>query len=340
MSISSRKEKTYGILHTEYCFYFFGFAKKINSKKPQKINIYLDDNLIDTILANKCIEEIDNTYDLNGFSFSYKLPKKYIGEKHIISFRNYDSNEDLDNSPYELIEKDNPNFKEIQNNLEGNVNQLNFFNSLNNINPEKIKEMYCPNSIGFLGTEENLQNVVFMNYIREIKIRFPLVEIKCFYINSKQKKLLDIVLSNFDFKVTTFKLSNIYDLAKETEIIICNETSSIDKKVLNTTIAINCINILVIYIYLPHAKLSLSDYDNILINTNHPIISCPDKFNLNKHDIKKFNSSVTQIFKNKFNLENENFNYVEDLYYYKFIELGLSNNHIKKYHKLIFKEIF
>ncbi|WP_321312859.1 hypothetical protein [Halarcobacter sp.] len=327
MLIPAKDAKSYGAIHVDNYLSFIGFCKKVDNEDIQTVDVYLDNKRIDSIQADKNIEKIEKLYDVKNHAFEFELPEEYIGKVHLLQFKCRE--EELVNSPIKTISEDNPKFNEYR-----------FLHSLEKVDPEEVKDLYCPNSIGFLGTEENLKNVVFMNYIREIKIRFPLVEIKCFYINNKQKKLLDIVLSNFDFKVTTFKLSNIYDLAKETEIIICNETSSIDKKVLNTTIAINCINILVIYIYLPHAKLSLTDYDNILINTNHPIISCPDKFNLNNHDIKKFNSSVTQIFKNKFNLENENFNYVEDLYYYKFIELGLSNNHIKKYHNLIFREIF
>ena len=48
-------DKTYGVLHTENYFSFLGFAKKVGSDEIQKIDIFLDDKLIDIILANDAI---------------------------------------------------------------------------------------------------------------------------------------------------------------------------------------------------------------------------------------------------------------------------------------------
>ena len=103
----------------------------------------------------KKLQKIEDIYDIEGFGFTYNLPEKYIGEKLVIYFKNHQTKEDLQNSPYTLINKNNENFNEAR-----------FLYSLSQpIYEEKIKNIYCPNSIGFLATDINLNDQCFMNFI-------------------------------------------------------------------------------------------------------------------------------------------------------------------------------
>ncbi|WP_141052033.1 hypothetical protein [Aliarcobacter cryaerophilus] len=114
--------KTYGVLHTESFFSFLGFAKKIGSDETQKIDVFLDNKLIDTIEANEFIQKIDDMYDVESKAFKYNLPSEYIGKKAILSFKNHDSGEELLNSPYTLIDKNHEKFNKAKflHSLEGN----------------------------------------------------------------------------------------------------------------------------------------------------------------------------------------------------------------------------
>src|SRR5574344_1659421 len=162
--------KTYGVLNTEDCFSFIGFAKKIGSDETQKIDVFLDDKLIDTIEANEFIQKIDDMYDAESKAFTYNLPVQYIGKKAIISFKNHDSGEELLNSPYTLIDKNHEKFNEAK-----------FFNSLSEPLSEELRNMYQPNCIGFLSAKENLEDEEFLEYIKDLMERFPDVEFKGFY---------------------------------------------------------------------------------------------------------------------------------------------------------------
>src|SRR5574344_2699485 len=164
--------KTYGVLHTESFFSFLGFAKKIGSDETQKIDVFLDDKLIDTIISNEFIQKIDDMYDVENKAFTYTLPTQYIGKKAIISFKNHDSGEELLNSPYTLIDKNHESFNEAR-----------FIHSLNEPISEELRNMYKPNSIGFLATKENLEDEEFVRYLKELMERFPEVEFKGFYTN-------------------------------------------------------------------------------------------------------------------------------------------------------------
>ncbi|MCT7528300.1 hypothetical protein N5T79_04025 [Aliarcobacter cryaerophilus] len=198
--------KTYGVLHTESFFSFLGFAKKVGSDETQKIDVFLDDKLIDTIEANEFIQKIDDMYDVENKAFKYNLPSEYIGKKAIISFKNHHSGEELLNSPYTLIDKNHEKFNEAK-----------FLHSLNEPISEEIKNMYSPNSIGFLATEENLADEEFVGYIKELMVRFPDVEFKAFCFNYNEKELLKELYS---IDIENIIISNITQMTEKINVFI------------------------------------------------------------------------------------------------------------------------
>jgi len=198
MIVPSKKQKTYGVLHTENYFSFLGFCKKVNSDEIQKVDIYLDDILINTIIADKHLQKVENIYDLEGFGFEYILPNEYIGNKELISFKNHETQENLQNSPYVLIKENHPKF-----------NEMVFLNSLGNpINEEKIKDIYCQNSIGFLATEENLEDEEFVEYINQIIKDFPNCKFKILFINDDINTLIKEKFQVSDFE--SIKISSLH----------------------------------------------------------------------------------------------------------------------------------
>src|SRR5574344_228400 len=208
--------KTYGVLHTESFFSFLGLEKKVGSDEIQKIDVFLDDKLIDTIEANEFIQKIDDMYDVESKAFTYNLPTQYMGKKAILSFKNHDSGEELLNSPYTLIDRNHESFNEAKflHSLEGNFDN------------EKIQNINPKDSIGFLATEDNLLNKDLIKLInifleKNIDTRF-----KVFYFNNEQKKLIsekfNKYLSKFDFIIP----KDIYDITNNTSIYIHSSTAN------------------------------------------------------------------------------------------------------------------
>ena len=165
MSSVERNAKIYGAVETETFMTFEGFCKKIYNNEQQKVEVFIDDEKIDTILSNQRISNIEDTYevfDTEGFCFTYKLPKKYIGEKHKLEFKTIHG-EQLVHSPIITIEKDNPLF-----------NRGLLIQSLDEIiNYNSIKDGYKKNTLSFMAIEENLkekleaQGVVFKQRTNE-----------------------------------------------------------------------------------------------------------------------------------------------------------------------------
>ncbi|WP_157351425.1 hypothetical protein [Aliarcobacter butzleri] len=258
MTSPIQPDKTYGVLHTESFFSFLGFAKKIGSSETQKVDIYLDNKLIDTIEANKFIEKIDDMYDVENQAFSYNLPTEYIGKKATISFKNHDSGEELLNSPYTLIDKNHESFNEAR-----------FIHSLNEPISEELRNMYKPNSIGFLATKENLEDDEFVQYIKKIQKRFPRVEFKTFYFNNHQKKLAEEVfndINNIQFIIP----KNIYQI-NENCLIWLSRNDSISlliRKYVRYALFIN----------FEAKNLSIKDYENKYKDSFKVFYSNPSKF--------------------------------------------------------------
>ncbi|WP_066408039.1 hypothetical protein [Aliarcobacter skirrowii] len=209
-------DKTYGVLHTESFFSFLGFAKKIGSDEIQKIDVFLDDKLIDTIEANEFIQKIDDMYDVENRAFKYNLPTQYIGTKAIISFKNHDSGEELLNSPYNLIDKNHEDFNEaiFIHSLEGSFDN------------EKIQNINPKDSIGFLGTEDNLLNKDFIKLINIFLEKNLNTKFKVFYFNKEQKKLISEKFNKYLSKIDFIMPKDIYDIANNTSIYIHSSTAN------------------------------------------------------------------------------------------------------------------
>ncbi|MDX4050282.1 hypothetical protein Q6A83_05780 [Aliarcobacter skirrowii] len=246
--------KTYGVLHTESFFSFLGFAKKVGSDETQKIDVYLDDKLIDTIEANEFIQKIDDMYDVESKAFTYNLPTQYIGKKAIISFKNHDSGEELLNSPYTLIDKNHEKFNEAK-----------FLHSLSEPLSEELKNMYKPNSIGFLATKENLEDEEFVGYIKELMERFPDVEFKGFcFTKSENNKFKNFINGKIYIMVI-----NHYKELLNTEILI-STPDFINGNTNFTNIFVNDLqNIYLLNYHSINKNKLLKDF----INPNHPFFT-------------------------------------------------------------------
>ena len=328
MILPKTNQKTYGVIHTENYFSFTGFCKKVNTDEIQTVDIYLDDVLIDTIIADKKLQKIEDIYDIEGFGFTYNLPNEFIGNKKLISFKNHQTKENLQNSPYELLDTAHPKFNEAR-----------FIYSLSeSIDEEKIKNKYCPNSIGFLATEENLEDEEFVQYIKELIIRFPNVEFKAFCLNDEQKKLgKNIFLNN---KINFLIPQNIYEIAKEIEIYLCSQKVPKDVKIFSI-LRINSPQILSLY-----TNLQINNFKQMNIKNFEKILSAPlqkfmdnfkilgyteDELSIDRTYTKTFQKAVYKRFHLGESILDDNINAYE-YFNFRVVEYALKNKQFKKFY--------
>lgn len=202
--MSKLTDKSYGVARKDGDFSFVGFAKKAKSDEAQKVDIYLDKELIDTINSDEYNQEIDDLYGADNLAFSYHLPFRYIdGKSHNLTFKVHGTDEQLRGSPLSVMEKSHKNFNEAR-----------FMRSLDEPLSEELKDMYKPNSIGFLATKENMEDEEFVEYIKELMIRFPNVEFKGFYFNRNEKIVLE------KLNIENILISNITQITEKINLFI------------------------------------------------------------------------------------------------------------------------
>lgn len=223
MSSVQRNAKIYGAVETETFMTFQGFCKKIYDTTQQEIEIFIDDKKIDTLLANEKIPNIEDKYevfDTNGFCFNYKLPKEYIGGKHKLEFKTLDG-EQLVHSPIVTVDSSNEKYNEYL-----------FLESLNEpIDTEKIKDIYCPNSIGFLATEENLEDKEFLDYIIQLMQDFPKVHFKALIFNQNSTTNVEEKFNQQSLDIVV--LSDIINIFHNVEVYLSNnDRNELDTKIL------------------------------------------------------------------------------------------------------------
>ncbi|AYJ79309.1 hypothetical protein AN286_03850 [Aliarcobacter cryaerophilus ATCC 43158] len=330
-------DKTYGVLHTENYFSFLGFAKKVGSDEIQKIDVYLDNKLIDTILANEFIQKIDDIYDVENKAFIYNLPTQYIGQKAIISFKNNDSGEELLNSPYTLIDKNHEEF-----------NEASFMHSLSEPLSEELKNMYKSNCVGFLATKENLEDEEFVEFINEIIRDFPEYDFKALYFD---KNSIKEIKNKFQHNNLNFlELKNAKDIFENLEVYLSNYEKTFKDRFempIMNLLRYKSNDIGLLPLGLNRDKyFTLREFENQNKIYFQKLIDNLDHLGFNKDDINKYGNSFNAIsfksYSQKYSIDID-FNLdetVKKAYVYYHLKLGHKNhNYFKKVINRIKKSI-
>ncbi|MGD9554015.1 MAG: hypothetical protein AB7D96_03685 [Arcobacteraceae bacterium] len=173
-------------------------------------------------------------------------------------------------------------------------NEFVFMNSLGSVDEDKIKDRYCPNAIGFLATKENLEDEVFMGYIKELMERFPDVLFKGFCFSKIESQLFENS-NNFSFKI----INNIAQLILEIEFFIWDLKNYLDLKIAKIILA-NGRNIYNVFnfknpYFINLNETNLATYDRFLKNNNEIIISNSQLFGFTEEEISLYGHSYTKL---------------------------------------------
>lgn len=177
------------------------------------IDVILGDQKIDTITCKTMKAQNGRVFDVDMRGILYDAPDAYLGKALV--FKDALIGNVLPEMFVGVIGRDDEQY-----------NELRFMASLEEpIDEEKIRDLYCPNTIGFLATEENLEDKDFVEYIRELMKRFPNVEFKAFHFNSKPKEEIKQICKNSIKNIELYFIKDIKEIACYIEIFIWNKPS-------------------------------------------------------------------------------------------------------------------
>lgn len=272
MIIAQKDKKIFGIVHLQEDFNFIGFCINLEDNTPQKIDIYVNNQKIDTILCNISNSKLENIYDIEvpNLCFEYQLAIQYIKEDTVLEFKYENSTESIVNSPIK--------FSEIK-----NFNKKLFIYSLKKPDDEQLTYLDGSRTLGFLATEENLKDEGFIKYIKRLLTDFQDIKFKAFYLEKELKALIEDIFSS---KVELFELKTISNIYKNVSVLILNNSKSLDKSIINKCF----IKGLYLSNYYPNLETSIEDSNNEhilkLLKNNY------DLFSLSKEEIEKYNNHI------------------------------------------------
>lgn len=284
--------------------------------RVETIGVYLQDTLIDTITCKTMSAEKGLVFDIEMKGIFYAASDEYLESSEKITFKEAIIGE-LPKSFISVFTEKDPLYY-----------QYKFNHSLEEITcKEKIENMYCQNFIGFFVVEENLNDVNFIYYLSQLMMKFPDVQMKAFYFTESQRQISCEIFKKYNQNIEYIIPKDRYTVAQNVEVIVCNEEKTFDKTILNTTITLLCHNIFVLYIFTPHSKLTLKEYDKILIETKHPL-SIDNQISVSKTIAEKFGFIYDEQME------------MSDLFYWSFVEKALKDNSFKQWHHKLLKTIF
>lgn len=181
----------------------------------ERIDVEVEGEVIDSFTCKALKPTFGRVFDVDMRGILYDMPDVHVGKAAV--FKDAKTGKVLPEAFVSVITREDEKY-----------NELSFMKSLEEpIDEEKIKDLYCPNAIGFLATEENLADEEFVGYIKELMERFPDVEFKGFGFDDKT------VSSNFVNSVT---ISTVDKIAEHCMVLIgnSNTTVEVEQKIIRT----------------------------------------------------------------------------------------------------------
>lgn len=200
--------KISGFVTCENGYKYVGWSKKVGSFESQVLDVIIDGEVIDQIVANKKSAYLDKIFENQMYGFTYYIPEVYFDDHaHKISFSPHGARV--------IIENETPEFKGKEEILRKR-NQEEFV-MLSSNNVEKIKRLYKKGVIGFIAFKEDMKNDHFVEYIKRLKEKFSHTSIKAFYFDNEQLK---IIKSIFGEQIDTVMIKDIYELLENIEVLL------------------------------------------------------------------------------------------------------------------------
>jgi hypothetical protein len=246
------------------------------------IDVYIQNTKIDSFSCYELKAEKGRVFDVDMRGILYDVPDEYLDKSDKIVFK------DAKNGNV-LLEA----FVSVFSRGDEKYNELSFVRSLEEpVDEEKIKDLYCKNSIGFLAIKENLEDEDFMAYVKELIVRFPQVKVKAFYFNQEEHRLLNNKFELLKRRINMIPLNGINNLCENIEMYVHNKKCSY-KDLL--PFFRQKTSIYAYYFVEEYKTRTLKDADQDLLKRDISYIKYPEKYGLPPKGFEQFDFSHYQF---------------------------------------------
>jgi hypothetical protein len=259
-----------------------GWLKKIDSTSHQKVDVYIDNNLVSSILAEEQHALTNIISKVNSFGFTYILEKNYFDNaQHMISFKTKENY---------TLENNASHFSHSSKHA-NTFNNLFYFESLKDFNTMEIIDEYLPNSISFIATTRLLNNTNFLLFLKNISHMFSTIKFVPFYLLKEEKDLIEQKLN--DFNIHPLELNYITDIIQNSEIFISDSNDNIS---IQTSSILRQIakEIAIVFYDDTNRHISINEIDKTS-TPNHPFFTHFSYFGFEQTDLDRYPNSLHQL---------------------------------------------
>jgi hypothetical protein len=218
-------------------------------------------------------------------------------------------------------------------------NEFAFKNSLEaTVDKEKIENLYEKGAIGFLATEENLEDEEFVEYIKELMVRFPEVRFKGFVFSDELKEKTREQFNGDGLEL--FESRSVYDICQNIEIYLSNYERTFANQLENGMVNLlrkYSTDVACLGLGLQRQEITIREIEETNFSYFKPFFDNLEILGFEENDRKKYGTSYHEIYYKKaveqygvdigFDM-NET---VSKAYVYWNLKLGLHNHEFIKY---------
>ena len=311
------KQERLGLLASGYKTWLFSFSGILDAiiktityarartlmESVEHINVEVDGEVIDSFTCKALKSTFGRVFDVDMRGILYDMPDIHVGKAAV--FKDAKTGETLPEAFVSVITREDEKY-----------NELSFMKSLEEpIDKEKIKDLYCPNAIGFLATEENLADEEFVGYIKELMERFPDVEFKGFCFSKTDIIVLE---KTFSARIKAKIINNFLNITNEVCLFIQTQKIPVLPSVFQKFNLFNVWFVGSAY----RSCLAVKDYDSILDSYHFK------NFIYNQSDI--ISDNYAEIFANKLNCNNKD-KLLSEILYYERIKVFFGSKKLRKF---------
>jgi len=161
----------------------------------ETIDVYVENEKIDSFTTKELQANEGRIFDVDMRGILYDVSDAYQTQLNAVVFRDAKSGDSLPRAFVDVIKRDDAKY-----------NELSFMKSLEEPIDAKVAEMtFTPKSIGFLVTQDNLEDSDFMEYIQELRQHFKDITICGFCFNEVQAKQARSSVNNSAIEIHVVK---------------------------------------------------------------------------------------------------------------------------------------
>jgi hypothetical protein len=253
----------------------------------EKIDVYVANQKIDSFTCYDLQPQNGRVFDVDMRGILYDVPDAHQERIDEVVFRDAKNAEELPRAFVDVIRRDDVKY-----------NELSFMRSLE-LDRELSQLHSCQEkNIGFLATEEDLDDTELMAYFLDLLNKIEEFELRVFAFDNRMIQRAKIVFSEYEQRVRFFTISDIAMLIENVNAFVVTHKTALNYKIF--ALLREKTDVAVIHFDSRAKDMSVGSVKKVHLQNRHPFLLDPEYFGFTHNDIEKSGMSICKTLYEKF----------------------------------------